>query len=604
MSSVVKKTSHFTPKVKRRAVRGSAAPTPPATQTDSAVHPSPAQTQRLSLSDQTPPATQHTPPQHVQAPAQLPSPASKYTIATAAPVRKSADDDDVDPFEKLPQHVPELAIDEGDSDHDEYGENDIFKQPMPAEPGARRRSSVAGHRRLSGIGAIRRGSVSLTPGGSAAPEGEDTLRSPFLIGIPLGKPAKKRSLSTARSAKRSRGVSVAQEIPNEKDEQGEDEPGTRDGRTVQPPAATPHKDIVVGIDPYTGKLRKYRALADVVGYRDLPVAPENLVTTITSISQLPRKIAKQDEKFFAMVGVASEELTMSDLCKPTIQIGSISEKFDMAEEAKKKIAAKRDERRMARRMARNKRILYDEALFALQEKSETPKPAAEEEEPEPEFKDQPTNSFQLNIVGGKFHLNPESTVVTRGQLGGGGNREVEIENPFENPVTSSSYTKLAHTDAWTTEELVQLYNALSTWGTDFTFIAQLFPYRSRRQVKRKFILEEKRNPELVELALRRKLPPNIEAYCSSVSTSTTFKTVAEFNAEMEELRKDHDRHLEEINTERERAIKEDLEASRKREIEIRTGSKPMTKAEKIRELRKNETVVGSVDDIKRERGPR
>lgn len=57
--------------------------------------------------------------------------------------------------------------------------------------------------------------------------------------------------------------------------------------------------------------------------------------------------------------------------------------------------------------------------------------------------------------------------------------------------------------------------------------------------------------------------------------------------------------MAQIAQEKERAIREDAEESRRREIEIRTGSKPMTRAERIKELRKNEMVVGSVDDVKK-----
>ena len=59
--------------------------------------------------------------------------------------------------------------------------------------------------------------------------------------------------------------------------------------------------------------------------------------------------------------------------------------------------------------------------------------------------------------------------------------------------------------------------------------------------------------------------------------------------------------MAEIVEERQKAIKEDAEASRRREIEIRTGSKPMTRAEKVKELRKNEMVLGSIDDVKKQR---
>lgn len=604
MSSVVKKTSQFTPKVKRKSIRRkSVNPTPPTTQQTESTQESPVQTEESAVLA-TPPATQNTP---TKAANELPTPLLNFAITTASS-RLADEEDDVDPMLKVPPKEGDLAVIDADSDNEDYGDNDIFKQPRSMTSDSRRRSSVVNHRRLSTIGGMRRGSISLTP--SAGPEGEEPQRSPFLIGIPQSKASRKRSMSTSRPGKRAtRSISVPaepvlerNESDNEEEEHEDNGDKTAIATSTQPPSAAPHEDIVVGLHPKTGKLTKFRASENVRGHKALPVAPEGLITTIEHISQLPRSISKEDEKYFAMVAVSPETLSMSDLCKPTLQIGSISERFDMAQEAKKNIAKRRDERRKARRLARDERISYEEALLAVQGNIvPVKKPDVEDSEgPAPEAQ---KNNVELNIVDGKILLNPESTVVSKGTASFG-DREVEIDNPFENPITSVSYTKLAHTDAWTTDELVQLYNALSTWGTDFTFIAQLFPYRSRRQVKRKFILEEKKNPELVELALRRKLPANFESFCQNVSSSTTFKTVADFNAEMDDIRKLHEKHMEEINTERERAIKEDKEASRQREIEIRTGSKPMTKAEKIKELRKNETVVGTVGDVKRERGAR
>ena len=132
------------------------------------------------------------------------------------------------------------------------------------------------------------------------------------------------------------------------------------------------------------------------------------------------------------------------------------------------------------------------------------------------------------------------------------------------------------------------------FGTDFSLISQLFPHRSRKQIKLKFNLEERRFPEVVELALRRKLPVDFEEYCAN--TKNDIKSLEYYNEELRKVRIEHEQSMNAIALEREKALKEDAEASRRREIEIRTGSKPMSRAEKLKELRKNETVVG--DDEK------
>ena len=58
-----------------------------------------------------------------------------------------------------------------------------------------------------------------------------------------------------------------------------------------------------------------------------------------------------------------------------------------------------------------------------------------------------------------------------------------------------------------------------------------------------------------------------------------------YNEELRKVRIEHEQSMNAIALERE-ALKEDAEASRRREIEIRTGSKPMSRAEKLKELRK------------------
>ena len=50
------------------------------------------------------------------------------------------------------------------------------------------------------------------------------------------------------------------------------------------------------------------------------------------------------------------------------------------------------------------------------------------------------------------------------------------------------------------------------WGTDFTMLAQLFPGRSRRELRNKFKLEERKNRVKVDLAIERRLPTSVEDY--------------------------------------------------------------------------------------------
>lgn len=602
MSSIVKKSSQFTPKLRKRSERAKKLSllTPPTTQEAQAGSEPSQLTQPEEAGISTPPTTQKSQDGH--------SDLSKFTMGTgkSPSVERpgEADAEVVDPKDATNKTHEEAVEDE--SDEHEYGDNDYFKNTLTEADGKalRRRSSVAS-RRLSGI-FNRSGSVS-TPGPIGIDK-EDSGVAPIMIGIPTVRPSKKSKVSVLKSSKKQQLETVVA-VPTNQPllEEEETEPISKEDQkkdTVSSATAL-GQDFVVGIDPVTNRFMKFRTHEGVLS--ELPVAPKNLITTVTDIRQLPRKVAAEDEKYYANLRVLADKLTIADLCKPLIQIGTTSEKFHIAEQAKKKIMEARELRRNARNRARNERISYEKALQIEQTKASNTGQTQNGTDPTENTSEvtqqdpntaASTNNIVVEMTDGKLQVSDESMIRKNNPVPSAGSRKVEVENPFDNPITSNSYTKLAYTDAWTKEELVQLYNALSTWGTDFTFIALLFPHRNRRQIKRKFTLEEKKRPELVELALRRKLPPDLESYCRLATDGKEFKTLDDLEKEIKQLREEHEKHMNEIQSEREKAIKEDLEASRKREMEIRTGSRMMTRAERERELRKNEIVVGTVDSAR------
>ncbi|VDO57571.1 unnamed protein product [Schistosoma margrebowiei] len=60
-----------------------------------------------------------------------------------------------------------------------------------------------------------------------------------------------------------------------------------------------------------------------------------------------------------------------------------------------------------------------------------------------------------------------------------------------------------HGRKWTERETTRFYRALSTIGTDFYVMEKMFPRRKRSELVSKFKREEKRNPYLVNQALRK-----------------------------------------------------------------------------------------------------
>lgn len=648
MSSLVKKGSQFTPKLKY-PIRKKATPKPTAT-------PEPSQKgasgtsdppSNKAISDQvgTPPATQNGKPR------------SSFSIKGAA-TSGAVLDDGVDPIDNLkPQ---ESAIADSSDEDDE-----ALRQHAQS---LRRTSS----RRLSGINPgfrSRSASVSHRPGNEDA-------QSAARIVVPQPKSTKRRrSLVSSRNAKRNSVVVPATAIaPTLKPSlvvTASTTPTVGHSPTPSSSSSTTSrilnsnvshlfpalrssaaplskimnnpetellspalvdktdvnvvsKEFVVGIDPRTNKLRKFRRrdapksevkeeeedftrVADKPLDDLVPVAPENLVTTVTSISQIPTGIKEEDLELYGELDFDYEGMTMADLCKPTLKIGNVSSSFKLAQEAEIQLKQKKLQRRLDRIRARKDRISLEEATLKNEGKTD------EEIQHEKEGKklksgtdlmnfDEETPSIssalQLTLVDGKIGFNEESAVVVKPRADASG-RTVEDSNPFANPVTSTTYSKRTYTDKWTPDELNEFYQALSMFGTDFSLIAQLYPHRTRKQIKSKFVLEEKKYPEVIELALKRKLPVDFKKYCEA--TNNEIKTIEQYNEELKRVRLEHEQSMNAIAIEREKAFKEDAEANRRREIEIRTGftgSKPMTTAERRKELRKNETVVGTIDDIK------
>ena len=68
-------------------------------------------------------------------------------------------------------------------------------------------------------------------------------------------------------------------------------------------------------------------------------------------------------------------------------------------------------------------------------------------------------------------------------------------------VNYGSWYKRSRTSRWTMRETARYYRALSMLGTDFSLMTMLFPKRSRIELKRKFTVEGKIHPKLVDYTL-------------------------------------------------------------------------------------------------------
>lgn len=77
-------------------------------------------------------------------------------------------------------------------------------------------------------------------------------------------------------------------------------------------------------------------------------------------------------------------------------------------------------------------------------------------------------------------------------------------------VTSSSFKTLNHTDKWTDNDNKKFFDAIEMFGADFSMIALMFPKRTIKQMKAKFLKEEKANPDSIKKALYNNVHKNIK----------------------------------------------------------------------------------------------
>lgn len=147
----------------------------------------------------------------------------------------------------------------------------------------------------------------------------------------------------------------------------------------------------------------------------------------------------------------------------------------------------------------------------------------------------------------------------------------------------------AKSDPWNEEETDRFYDALRNWGTDFMIISQLFPGKTRMQVKKKYTREEKLDPERITAALLG----NVTA--TATITSDRLDAFAQAsNVPVEDLNKFESlEHANEIIAESMKdkeeamraAVAEEEEVERQRQVQL---AQRKSAAEK-RELKKLET---------------
>lgn len=322
---------------------------------------------------------------------------------------------------------------------------------------------------------------------------------------------------------------------------------------------------------------------------------------IESLSELEQMRKANNAKLGGSLKFNAKKIKLEDLCKPFLPVGELSNQYERAMEAEKRLQEARVKRREIREKARQLRM-SEKDVMKLSESGASLSTELSEKERLQKVKElmekDRTEEHKKHVVpllqiqGNKLTYSHESTVVDRHEESNTEMEKVE-ENPFENIVTSSSYSRRTTTLRWTPQEVAELLKAISLWGTDFGLIAKLFPHRTRKQIKAKFLLEEKVHPHLIEFALLRKLPVDVREY--SGKTGIEFKTLDEYNQQIQELKLKHEEELKAMAQAREQAHAEDraqqnLHGDGSQGVPTRRSRKAV-----IAEFRKNEEIVGSIE---------
>ncbi|XP_056146442.1 transcription factor TFIIIB component B'' homolog [Lampris incognitus] len=96
-----------------------------------------------------------------------------------------------------------------------------------------------------------------------------------------------------------------------------------------------------------------------------------------------------------------------------------------------------------------------------------------------------------------------------------GPNPIEDRDPiFErgSTTTYSSFRKGSYAKPWSDEETDMFFLAVSMVGTDFSMIGQLFPHRTRSEIKNKFKKEERANAWRIDKACRQRSKFDVESF--------------------------------------------------------------------------------------------
>jgi len=272
--------------------------------------------------------------------------------------------------------------------------------------------------------------------------------------------------------------------------------------------------------------------------------------------------------------IEPDKVTMADLCED-IRIGRTSSRG-------------KDIERLRHEESARKKRLVSKALSALEappEVGSSSSSSAEKKAPAiTESMEQrverlaalkqnaSSSAIQYRMVDGRLVIDETTLQVDRRARDGVQEPMDHVEdNPLAHRLNSASFARREKSERWSDEQTDNFYQALGMWGTDFELIAKMFMNRSRRQVKNKFIAEEKKDPIRIAIALKEIKAVDMDKYTEI--TGTEFRDVQEQQERLGQIKVDFDEKLrQEVERAKEKA----------KEQEAADAAKAATKASKAK----------------------
>lgn len=113
---------------------------------------------------------------------------------------------------------------------------------------------------------------------------------------------------------------------------------------------------------------------------------------------------------------------------------------------------------------------------------------------------------QVRLVDGRVVVDEQAVLMTDTTPTSTPVLTVVHESASNRHYTSATYSRYSGSNRWSAVDTELFYEALRMCGTDFAMAATLFPGRTRAQIKGKFKIEERSNPEAITRALSKPIP--------------------------------------------------------------------------------------------------